>query len=56
MWLRFQAMATNVLNRPNFGVPNTNISDTNVGIVSSIYSTSDFAGAREIMLGVRLEF
>jgi hypothetical protein len=55
-WLRFQAMATNVLNRANFAVPNTNISDTNVGIVSNIYSTSDFAGAREIMLGVRLEF
>jgi hypothetical protein len=56
MWLRFQGTATNVLNRANFDVPSTNISATDVGLIDSVYSRSDFAGAREIMLGVRLEF
>ncbi|MGH9338461.1 MAG: hypothetical protein ACRD1R_02455, partial [Acidobacteriota bacterium] len=56
-WLRVQATATNVLNHPNFDNPRLNISAPgSVATINSIYSRSDFAGPREIMLGLRFEF
>lgn len=57
VWLRVQASATNALNTPSFNPPALNISAPgSVGRITSIYSASDFAGAREVMLGLRLEF
>ncbi|MGH9340897.1 MAG: carboxypeptidase regulatory-like domain-containing protein [Acidobacteriota bacterium] len=56
-WLRVQASATNVLNRANFDFPNVNISAPAARTrITSIYTRSDFAGPREIMLGLRFEF
>jgi outer membrane receptor protein involved in Fe transport len=56
-WLRIQGSATNVLNQPAFDQPALNISAPGaVARITSIYTASDFAGPREVMLGVRLEF
>ena len=56
-WLRIQGSATNVLNHPAFDQPALNISDPgSVAKITASYTTSDFAGPREVMLGVRFEF
>jgi hypothetical protein len=56
-WLRIQGSATNVLNQPAFDQPALNISAPgSVARITSTYSASDFAGPREVMLGLRLEF
>jgi hypothetical protein len=56
-WLRIQGSATNVLNHPAFDQPALNISDPgSVGKITASYTTSDFAGPREVMLGLRFEF
>jgi hypothetical protein len=53
--LRFQATATNLFNRANFAPPNMNTSVAAGGTITSI-QTRDFAGPREIMLGLRYAF
>ncbi|MGH9341811.1 MAG: carboxypeptidase regulatory-like domain-containing protein [Acidobacteriota bacterium] len=56
-WLRVQATATNAWGNPSFDVPEMNISNPGSrATIDSIYSRSDFAGPREIMLGLRFEF
>ncbi|MGH9340906.1 MAG: carboxypeptidase regulatory-like domain-containing protein [Acidobacteriota bacterium] len=56
-WLRVQGSATNLLNQPTFNQPALNISAPNaVARITSSYTASDFAGPREIMLGLRFEF
>jgi hypothetical protein len=46
---------TNVLNHPNYALPNTNIRSSSVGIITGLY-TSYAAGPRSGRVGVRLEF
>lgn len=52
---RFQATATNLLNRANFAAPNMNTSVAAGGTIRSIQDR-DFDGPRGIMLGLRYEF
>lgn len=58
--LRLEVTATNVFNHTNFSNPNTNISNVNVGRISSTFgggrAATDFAGLREVMVGVRYQF
>lgn len=58
--LRFGAEASNFLNHPNFGNPNTNISSINVGTITSLNSGGNGAlggdGSRTMQLQGRLEF
>lgn len=57
---RFGAEALNVLNHPNFGNPNTNISSSNVGTITSTSAANQSGlggeGARTIELQGRLDF
>jgi hypothetical protein len=53
--VEFSLSATNVLNRPNFGNPNVNISAPNsVGRITSLQGRD--AGPRTLMVGTRLDF
>ncbi len=57
--LRFQASFTNVLNHPNFGNPNLNISlPTSAGVITSTYGQPFGvpAGPRQGQVGIRFEF
>lgn len=54
--LRLQGSFTNILNHPNFGEPNMNISTgSSAGVISSTTSNS-FSGARSGQIGARLTF
>jgi Carboxypeptidase regulatory-like domain len=54
--VRFQATFANVLNHPNFGNPNLSISTpTAVGTITST-QTRDSSGAREGLIGIRIDF
>ncbi|HEU0005598.1 MAG TPA: hypothetical protein VFS12_06345, partial [Terriglobia bacterium] len=54
--VRVQATFTNVLNHPNFGNPNLNISTpTSVGLIRST-QTRDSSCAREGLIGIRIDF
>lgn len=53
--LRLQVSATNVLNHPNFGQPDTNISDAGVGTITTT-QTASFSGPRAVLLGARYTF
>jgi hypothetical protein len=46
---------TNVLNHPNYALPNTNIRSASVGMITGLY-TSYAAGPRSGRVGVRIEF
>ena len=46
---------TNSLNHPNYGLPNTNIRSSSVGIITSLY-TSYAGGPRSGQVGLRIEF
>ena len=54
--VRVQATFTNVLNHPNFGNPNLNISTpTAVGLIRST-QTRDSSDARQGLIGIRIDF
>jgi hypothetical protein len=53
--LRLQVSATNVLNHPNFGSPDTNISDSTPGKITTT-QTASFSGPRAVLLGARYTF
>jgi hypothetical protein len=46
---------TNVLNHPNYALPNTNIRSTSVGLITGLYSSYS-AGPRTGRVGLRVEF
>ncbi len=46
---------TNVLNHPNYGLPNANIRSSSVGIIRSLY-TRFSGGPRSGQVGLRIEF
>jgi hypothetical protein len=46
---------TNALNHPNYGLPNTNIRSSSVGLITSLY-TSYAGGPRSGQVGLRVEF
>ena len=52
---RLEGTFTNSLNHPNYGLPNTNIRSTSVGIITSLY-TSYAGGPRSGQVGLRVEF
>jgi hypothetical protein len=52
---RLEGTFTNSLNHPNYGLPATNIRASNVGIITSLY-TSYAGGARSGQVGLRIEF
>lgn len=56
--LQLRMTATNFLNHPNFGDPNTNISSGNVGRITGVRGRDSGLGAgrRLIRLGARIEF
>ena len=49
--LEFRVEAFNVLNKTNFGAPNSNVSATNFGTITTLATT-----ARQIQLGVKFDF
>lgn len=49
------ASFTNVLNHPNFGTPDVNVTDAGAGKITTT-STSDFAGPRAGLLSARFNF
>jgi hypothetical protein len=53
--LRLEVSATNVLNHPNLGLPDTNISDSGAGKISST-QTASFSGPRTVLLSGRYTF
>jgi hypothetical protein len=55
--LRFQITATNALNRPHFANPALNIlAPGTVGRISAALLDRDFAGPREVVIGLRYQF
>ncbi|MGH9162880.1 MAG: carboxypeptidase regulatory-like domain-containing protein [Vicinamibacteraceae bacterium] len=55
--LRLEITATNVFNRTNYDNPELDISAPGtVGTISSSYSSSDFAGPREVAISLRYQF
>lgn len=55
--LRFEITATNVFNRTNYSNPALDISALGtVGTISSSYTSSDFAGPREVAVSLRYRF
>jgi hypothetical protein len=59
MRLQLRVTATNLLNHPNYGNPNVDISSLNVGKITSLQGDRRDtlgAGPRTIQLGLRLDF
>ena len=60
--LTFRMTSMNALNHPNLGNPNTDISSSQVGAITSLTnagglgSSSNNSGMRQVRLGVRLDF
>jgi hypothetical protein len=52
---RLEGTFTNALNHPNYGLPNTNIRSSSVGIITSLF-TSYSGGPRSGQVGLRVEF